>query len=87
MVAAALLGSSFVLQQGAAQDVPASDFLQLRLVAELPLLAINLLIALSLAWPLSRQPLKVSEILGAVILLAGSVHWRRRSPYPPPTTP
>jgi drug/metabolite transporter (DMT)-like permease len=104
VVAAALLGTSFVLQQGAAQDVPAADFLHLRLVAELlrkprwlagigtmilgqllsawvighiilavsePLLAINLLIALSLAWPLSRQPLKASEILGALILLAG----------------
>jgi drug/metabolite transporter (DMT)-like permease len=104
VVAAALLGTSFVLQQGAAQDVPAADFLHLRLVADLlrkprwlagigtmilgqllsawvighivlavsePLLAINLLIALSLAWPLSRQPLKASEILGALILLAG----------------
>lgn len=102
--AAALLGTSFVLQQGAAQDVPAAHFLRLRLVAELlrkprwlagigtmilgqllsawvvghlilavaePLLATNLLLALSLAWPLSRQPLKLSEVVGAGVLLAG----------------
>lgn len=35
IVAAALLGTSFVLQQGAAQQVPAGDFLRLRLVADL----------------------------------------------------
>jgi drug/metabolite transporter (DMT)-like permease len=34
-LAAALLGTSFVLQQGAAQQVPAADFLRLRLVADL----------------------------------------------------
>lgn len=104
VLAATLLGASFVLQQGAAQQVPAADFLHLRLVADLlrkprwlagigtmilgqllsawvvghmilavaePLLALNLLVALSLAWPLSRQRLKVSEIAGSVILLAG----------------
>jgi drug/metabolite transporter (DMT)-like permease len=106
VVAAALLGTSFVLQQGAAQQVPASDLLRLRMVADLlrkprwlagigamvcgqvlsawvighiilavsePLLATNLLVALSLAWPLSGQRLKPSEILGAAILLAGIV--------------
>lgn len=104
VVAASLLGTSFVLQQGAAQGLPAADFLHLRLVGELlrkprwlagiatmilgqllsawvvghivlaiaePLLATNLLVALSLAWPLSRQPLKVSEVVGAGVLLAG----------------
>ncbi|HWG02279.1 MAG TPA: DMT family transporter [Trebonia sp.] len=35
ILAAILLGISFVLQQGAAQDVPAADFLRLRLVADL----------------------------------------------------
>ena len=106
MVAAALLGTSFVLQQGAAQQVPAGDFLRLRLVADLlrktrwlagigtmilgqllsawvlghlilavsePLLATNLLVALGLTWPLSRQTLKASEIIGAAVLLAGVI--------------
>jgi drug/metabolite transporter (DMT)-like permease len=35
ILAATLLGASFVLQQGAAQQVPATDFLRLRLVTEL----------------------------------------------------
>lgn len=106
VLAATLLGTSFVLQQGAAQQVPASDFLRLRLVADLvrkprwlagvgamiagqllaawveghlilalsaPLLATNLLVALGLAWPLSGQPVAVSEIIGAVVLLAGVI--------------
>ena len=106
VLAAILLGTSFVLQQGAAQQVPATDFLRLRLVADLlrkprwlagigtmilgqllaawveghlilalsaPLLATNLLIALSLAWPLSGQPIAASEIIGAVVLLAGVI--------------
>jgi drug/metabolite transporter (DMT)-like permease len=106
LVAAALLGTSFVLQQGAAQRVPAADFLRLRLVADLlrqprwlagigtmicgqllsgwvighiilavsePLLATNLPVALSLAWPLSGQRLKASEITGAFVLLAGVI--------------
>jgi drug/metabolite transporter (DMT)-like permease len=106
VAAAALLGASFVLQQGAAQQVPVADFLRLRLVADLlrkprwlagigtmilgqllsawvvghiilavsePLLATNLLVALSLAGPLSGQRLKASEVLGAVMLLAGVV--------------
>jgi drug/metabolite transporter (DMT)-like permease len=106
VLAAALLGTSFVLQQGAAQQVPATDFLRLRLVADLlrkprwlagigtmilgqllaawveghlilalsaPLLATNLLIALGLAWPLSGQPIAASEIIGAVVLLAGVI--------------
>lgn len=104
VMAAALLGASFVLQQGAAQQVPATNFMHLRLVAELlrkprwlagigtmilgqllsawvvghiilavyePLLTTNLLIALILAWPLSRQRLTAGEIAGTVILLVG----------------
>ena len=39
-------------------------------VAE-PLLTANLLFALLLAWPLSKQPLTRSEIAGALILIAG----------------
>ena len=39
-------------------------------VAE-PLLTANLLFALLLAWPLSKQPLTRSEIVGALILIAG----------------
>lgn len=39
-------------------------------VAE-PLLTANLLFALLLAWPLSRQPLTKAEITGALILMAG----------------
>jgi drug/metabolite transporter (DMT)-like permease len=106
VVAAALLGTSFVLQQGAAQQCPASEFLRLRLVADLlrkprwlagiatmicgqllsawvighiilavsePLLATNLLVALGLAWPLSGQRLRASEIIGALVLLAGVI--------------
>ena len=106
VLAAVLLGVSFVLQQGAAQQLPATDFFRLRLVADLlrkprwlggiaamilgqllsawveghivlalsaPLLATNLLVALSLAWPLSGQPLAGSEIVGAAILIAGVV--------------
>lgn len=106
VLAAILLGVSFVLQQGAAQQVPATDFFRFRLVADLlrkprwlagigtlilgqllsawveghiilalsaPLLATNLLIALSLAWPLSGQPLALSEVVGAGVLIAGVV--------------
>src|SRR3954454_10391012 len=106
VVAAALLGTSFVVPQGAAQRVPADEFLRLRLVADLlrqprwlagvgtmicgqllsawvighiilavsePLLATNLLVALSLAWPLSGQRLQASEIAGALVLLAGVI--------------
>lgn len=36
-----------------------------------PLLALNLLFALLLAWPLSRQPVTKPEIAGAVTLMAG----------------
>lgn len=104
VIAAALLGASFVLQQGAAQQVPATDFLRLRLVIDLlrkprwlagigtmilgqllsawvvghlilavsePLLATNLLVALGLAWPLSGQRLRASEVVGATMLLTG----------------
>ena len=106
VMAAVLLGTSFVLQQGAAQRVPSAEFLRLRLVADLlrqprwlagigtmicglllsawvighiilavsePLLATNLLVALSLAWPLSGQRLKASEIVGALVLMAGVI--------------
>ncbi|HLI39107.1 MAG TPA: DMT family transporter [Streptosporangiaceae bacterium] len=106
VLAAMLLGTGFVLQQGAARQVPAADFLRLRLVADLmrkprwlagiatmilgqllaawveghivlavsaPLLATNLLVALSLAWPLSGQPITASEAVGAVVLLAGVI--------------
>ena len=103
-VAAILLGAGFVLQQGAAQQAPASRFLHLGLLADLlrkpwwlaglgtmvggqllsawvighmelslaePLLATNLLYALVLAGPVSRQAVHRSEIAGAVILIAG----------------
>ena len=103
-VAAILLGAGFVLQQGAAQQVPKSHFLRLSLLADLlrkprwlaglgtmvagqllsawiighlvlslaePLLATNLLYALILAGPVSRQAVHRSEIAGAVILIAG----------------
>lgn len=104
VVAAVLLGTGFVLQQGAAQQLPKSEYLHLRLLADLlhkprwlagiaamvsgqllsawlighvelslaePLLATNLIFALVLAGPLSRQPLHRSEITGAVILMGG----------------
>lgn len=106
VLAAILLGVSFVLQQGAARQLPATDFFRLRLVADLlrkprwiagmgimilgqllaawveghivlalsaPLLSTNLLVALSLAWPLSGQPIALSEIVGAGVLIAGVV--------------
>ena len=38
-----------------------------------PLLATNLLVALSLAWPLSGQRLRDSEIVGALVLLTGVI--------------
>ena len=38
-----------------------------------PLLATNLLIALGLAWPLSGQRPRTSEIIGAILLLSGVV--------------
>lgn len=38
-----------------------------------PLLATNLLVALSLAWPLSGQPIALSEVIGAVVLVAGVI--------------
>jgi drug/metabolite transporter (DMT)-like permease len=104
VVAAFLLGAGFVLQQGAAQELPKSEYLHLRLLADLlhkprwllgilamvggqlmsawlighvdlslaePLLATNLIFALVLAGPLSRQALHRSEIVGAVILMGG----------------
>jgi drug/metabolite transporter (DMT)-like permease len=104
VAAAAFLGAAFVLQQGAAQQVPATDFMHLRLVAALlrrprwltgiatmifgqmlsawvighisltvyePLLTVNLLFALVLAWPLSRQRLTAGEVVGAFVLLGG----------------
>ncbi len=104
VAAALLLGVGFVLQQGAAQRLPKSEYLRGRLLLDLlrkprwlagigamvagqllgawlighvdlslaePLLATNLIFALALAGPLSRQPLHRSEIIGAVILMAG----------------
>jgi drug/metabolite transporter (DMT)-like permease len=104
VVAAVLLGTGFVLQQGAAQQLPKSEYLRLRLLADLlrkprwlagivamvtgqllsaylighvdlslaePLLATNLIFALVLAGPLSRQTLHKSEVIGAVILMLG----------------
>lgn len=104
VAAAILLGTGFVLQQGAAQQLPKSEYLHLRLLADLlrkprwlagivtmvsgqlvsawlighvplslaePLLASNLIFALVLAGPLSRQVLYKSEIAGALILMAG----------------
>ena len=102
--AAVLLGAGFVLQQGAAQQLPKSEFLRLRLLTDLlrkprwlagiitmvagqlvsawlighvqlslaePLLATNLIFALVLAGPLSRQALHRSEVIGALILMGG----------------
>jgi drug/metabolite transporter (DMT)-like permease len=104
IVAAALLGMGFVLQQAVAEQAPKVDFLRPRLLLDLlrhrrwlagvatmvvgqllsawvighlilsvaePLLTANLLFALLLAWPLSKQPLTRSEIAGALILVAG----------------
>jgi drug/metabolite transporter (DMT)-like permease len=106
VLAAIVLGTSFVLQQGAAQQAPDADFLRFQLLVDLlhkprwlagigtmilgqllsawveghiilalsaPLLATNLLVALSLAWPLSGQPIAVSEIIGALVLLTGAI--------------
>lgn len=106
MLAATLLGASFVLQQGAAQQAPVTDFLRLRLLRDLirrprwlagiatmilgqllsawveghlvlamsaPLLATNLLVALGLAWPLSRQPITPSELIGALVMVTGVI--------------
>ncbi|HUY44753.1 MAG TPA: DMT family transporter [Streptosporangiaceae bacterium] len=104
VVAAALLGAGFVLQQDAAQQAPKAHFLRLQLLADLwrrprwlaglftmvagellsawvighmvlslaePLLATNLLFALLLAGPLSGQTVHRSEVIGALILMAG----------------
>jgi drug/metabolite transporter (DMT)-like permease len=104
ILAAALLGMGFVLQQAVAEQAPKVDFLRPRLLLDLlrhrrwlagvatmvagqllsawvighlilsvaePLLTANLLFALLLAWPLSKQPLTRSEIAGALILIAG----------------
>jgi drug/metabolite transporter (DMT)-like permease len=104
VAAAVLLGTGFVLQQGAAQQLPKWEFLRLRLLADLlrkprwlagiaamvagqllggwlighvdlslaePLLATNLIFALVLAGPLSRQAVHRSEVIGAVVLMLG----------------
>lgn len=104
IVAAALLGTGFVLQQAVAEQAPKVDFLRPHLLLDLlrhrrwlagvatmvagqllsawvighvilsvaePLLTTNLLFALLLAWPLSKQPLTRPEITGALILIAG----------------
>jgi hypothetical protein len=104
VVAAALLGMGFVLQQAAAQQAPDAHFLRIQLLSDLfhrprwlaglatmvagqllagwvighmvlslaePLLATNLLFALLLAGPLSGQGVHKSEVVGALILMAG----------------
>lgn len=104
ILAAALLGMGFVLQQVVAEQAPGADFLRPRLLLDLlrrrrwlagvatmvagqllspwvighlilsvaePLLTANLLFALLLAWPLSKQPLTRSEIAGALVLITG----------------
>ncbi len=104
VVAAALLGIGFVLQQAAAQQAPNDHFLRIQLLSDLfhrprwlaglaimvagqllsgwvighmvlslaePLLATNLLFALLLAGPLSGQGVHKSEVVGALILMAG----------------
>jgi drug/metabolite transporter (DMT)-like permease len=104
ILAAMLCGFGFVLQQRAAQEAPAADFLRLSLIARLihnrgwlggigvlvagyllaawtlghlslsvtePLLSTYLIFALLLAVPLAGQPVRRTEIVGAVLLSAG----------------
>lgn len=104
IVAAMLSGFGFVLQQNAAEQVRATEFLRFGLVLRLvrnrrwlagitaliagdllaawmlghldlsvsePLLTTSLIFALLLAAPLSGQPLRRTEIIGAVMLSAG----------------
>jgi len=104
LLAALLTGVGFVLQQRAAEEVPKTHFLHLRLILELlrkprwlagmaamvggellsawgvghvnlslaePLLTSSMLFALILAVPLSGEPLRRSEIVGALLLGAG----------------
>ncbi len=76
LVAAVLLGAGFVLQQDAAQRVPQSDFLRLRLVADLLrqprwLAGLGIMIAGQLlgAWVIGHMVLALSEPLLATNLL------------------
>jgi drug/metabolite transporter (DMT)-like permease len=104
LLAAALIGTGFVLQQQTAQAEPASRFLSLRLITDLlrqrrwlagigamiagqilaawsignlslafvePLLTTNLVFALVLAVPIAKASLRLTEILGAVVLCTG----------------
>lgn len=76
LLAAVLLGAGFVLQQDAAQRVPQSDFLRLRLVADLLrqprwLAGLGIMIAGQLlgAWVIGHLVLALSEPLLATNLL------------------
>ena len=104
LLAAALIGTGFVLQQQTAQAEPASRFLSLRLITDLlrqrrwlagigamiagqilaawsignlslafvePLLTTNLVFALVLAVPIAKASLRLTEVLGAVVLCTG----------------
>jgi drug/metabolite transporter (DMT)-like permease len=104
LLAAALLGVGFVLQQYSAEQEPESRFLQVRILTDLlrkprwllgigcmiggyvltawsidhleltlvePLLTTYLVWALILAVPLSRQAVRLTEVVGAVILIMG----------------
>ena len=88
VVAAALLGASFVLQQGAAQRVPAGDFLRLRLVADLLrqprwLAGIATMICGQLlsAWVIGHIILAVAEPVCGMAL--GIVAFREKVPASP----
>lgn len=83
VVAAALLGASFVLQQGAAQRVPSGDFLRLRLVADLLrqprwLAGFGTMIGGQLlsAWVIGHIILAVAEpLLATNLLIALGLAW------------
>ena len=89
LVAAVLLGAGFVLQQDAAQRVPQSDFLRLRLVADLLrqrrwLAGLGIMIAGQLlgAWVIGHMVLALSEPLLATnllfaLIIAGRVSGQR----------
>ena len=92
LLAAVLLGAGFVLQQDAAQRVPQSDFLRLRLVADLLrqprwLAGLGIMIAGQLlgAWVIGHLVLALSEPLLATnllfaLIIAGRVSGQRARP-------
>ena len=92
LLAAVLLGAGFVLQQDAAQRVPQSDFLRLRLVADLLrqprwLVGLGIMIAGQLlgAWVIGHLVLALSEPLLATnllfaLIIAGRVSGQRARP-------